>query len=112
MGAPAPFVSLMRLAPPMWSRLKALAHTLSYDYAVMGDTLAGKPLPAEPWSSVAQPTLVIDGGKSPAALRNAAKALAEVLPDAEHRTLEGQGHNVSMKALAPVLTDFFSEGSP
>jgi len=110
MGAPAVFVGLMRLAPPMWKRLKAVAHTLPYDYAIMGDTVTGKPLAADPWASVSAPTLVIDGGKSPASLRKAADALAEVVPGAQRRTLEGQSHNVSMKVLAPVLEAFFADG--
>jgi pimeloyl-ACP methyl ester carboxylesterase len=114
MGAPAFFVGLMRFAPPMWSRLKALAHTLPYDYAVMGDTVMGKPLAAEPWASVAAPTLVIDGGKSPAQLRQAAEAIADILPDARRQTLERQSHNVKMKVLAPVLAEFFAgrDGAP
>ena len=83
-----------------------MAHTLPYDYAVMDGTVAGKPLPSEPWASIATPTPVVDGGKSPASLRRAADALAARLPDAERRTLEGQSHNLSMKVLAPVLGDF------
>jgi hypothetical protein len=110
MGVPAIFVHLMRLAPPLWSRLKAVAHTLPYDYAVMGDTVTGQPLPIEPWASLEIPTVVLDGGKSPARLRAAADALADVVPDAERRTLEGQSHNVSMKVLAPVLEEFFTGG--
>jgi len=47
-----------------------------------------------------------DGGASPAWLRNAAQALADVLPNAKRRTLEGQTHNVDAKALAPVLEEF------
>jgi pimeloyl-ACP methyl ester carboxylesterase len=107
MGAPALFVNLMRLAPPMWSQLKAVAHTLPYDYAVMGDMVAGKPLPAQPFASIATPTLVIDGGKSPASLHAAADALGAGLRNGQRRTLKGQSHNVSMKVLAPVLEQFF-----
>jgi pimeloyl-ACP methyl ester carboxylesterase len=36
-GIPAMFVALMRLMPGVWSKLKAVAHTLPYDAAVMGD---------------------------------------------------------------------------
>jgi pimeloyl-ACP methyl ester carboxylesterase len=110
MGVPAFFVNLMRLAAPMWSRLKAVAHTLPYDYAVMGETVTGVPLPDEPSASITTPTLVIDGGKSPASLHKAADTLANVLPNARRRTLEGQSHNVSMKVLAPVLEEFFMNG--
>jgi pimeloyl-ACP methyl ester carboxylesterase len=108
MGAPARFVTLMRLARPLWSKLKAVAHTLPYDYAVMGETVRGRPLAAEPWASIATPTLVLDGGKSPISLHKAADALAALLPNARRRTLDGQSHNVSMKILAPALDEFFS----
>jgi pimeloyl-ACP methyl ester carboxylesterase len=106
MGAPAPFVALLRLARPIWSSLKAVAHTLPYDFAVMGDTVTGKPLAREPWASIATPTLVVAGSRSPASLRKASNALATVMPDAERLTLEGQSHNVSMKALAPAIAAF------
>jgi len=108
MGAPALMIGAMRLACPLWSRLKAVAHTLPYDNAVMGDTTRGEPLPAEPWASIGTPTLVIDGGKSPPTLHRGADALAEALPNAERRTLGGQSHNVSMPVLAPVLGGWFA----
>jgi pimeloyl-ACP methyl ester carboxylesterase len=111
MGIPPAIVTLMRLAP-FWSKLKAVAHTLPYDWAVLGDTMRGRPLSAGGWATVTAPALVIAGEKSPAQLRNAARALAEVLPNAEHRTLEGQSHNPSMKALAPVLEEFFAASRP
>jgi pimeloyl-ACP methyl ester carboxylesterase len=106
MGVPAIFVTLMRFTP-FWSKLKAVAHTLPYDWAVMGDTMAGRPLAAGEWASVRTPTLVLAGEKSDERLRLAAEALAAVLPDARHRLLGGQSHNVSMPALAPVLDEFF-----
>ena len=37
----------------------------------------------------------------------AAKATADALPTAEHRTLDGQTHDVAPEALAPVLVEFF-----
>jgi pimeloyl-ACP methyl ester carboxylesterase len=106
MGAPRVLVGGLRLARPIWRNLEAVAHTLPYDYAVMGDTVHGKPLDREPWASIATPTLVVDGGKSPAALRKASDELAERMPHAERHILNGQSHNVSMKMLAPVLEDF------
>ncbi|HET7855764.1 MAG TPA: alpha/beta hydrolase [Gaiellaceae bacterium] len=111
MGIPAPIVTLMRFTP-FWSKLKAVAHTLPYDTAVMGDTMAGKPLSAPEWASVTAPALVIAGEKSPTQLRQAAGALAAVLPNAEQHSLEGQSHNPSMPALAPVLKAFFANGWP
>jgi len=93
---------------PAWSKLKNVAHTLGYDAAVMGDGQRGRPLPAGRWASVTVPTLVADGGKSPAWMRHGVKALADALPNAQHRTLEGQTHLVKPEALAPVLVEFFA----
>ncbi|GAA4465544.1 alpha/beta fold hydrolase [Phytohabitans houttuyneae] len=109
MGAPAPAVLLMRLAP-FWRDLTAVAHTLPADHAVMGETLAGRPLDPQPWRDVPVPVLVIDGGKSPAGAGAAADALAGHLPHATRLTLPGQGHNVSMPALAAAIGDFAISG--
>jgi pimeloyl-ACP methyl ester carboxylesterase len=106
LGIPAPFVALMRLTP-RWKRMKAVAHTLPYDWAALGhDNMYGEPLRAEEWASVTVPTLVVSGANSPAALKNGSRALAEVLPNAELREIEGVGHDVRMDALAPVLAEF------
>jgi pimeloyl-ACP methyl ester carboxylesterase len=108
MGIPAPVVALMRLMP-MWKGLKATAHTLPYDWAALGKhTMYGAPLKAEEWASVTMPTLVVTGAKSPAVLQQGSRALADVLPNAELRTLEGVSHNLKMKKLAPVLAEFFT----
>jgi pimeloyl-ACP methyl ester carboxylesterase len=106
-GMPAEAVAPMRDAP-MWPSLEAVAHTIPYDARVMGDHMSGKPLPTDEWSSVTQPTLVMDGGESPAWIRHSARSLAEILPNAQHRTLEGQTHEVAPDVLAPTLTEFFS----
>ena len=105
-GLPRVFVAMMRLMPA-WSKLRAVAHTLPYDAAIVSDYRKGRPLPVEHWASATMPTLVAAGGKSPDWMRNAMSELAGVLPEAEHRTLEGQTHIVKAQALAPVLTEFF-----
>jgi pimeloyl-ACP methyl ester carboxylesterase len=105
-GIPAEFVAQMR-NDPMWPAMEALAHTLPYDGAIMGDNMAGKPLPAGRWASARVPTLAMDGGESPAWQRNAARAVADALPNAQYRTLEGQTHAVAAEAIAPVLVEFF-----
>ena len=106
---PAEMVAQMRNSPQWWSTMEALAHTLPYDGAVMGDTLHGSPLPLQRWASVTVPTLVMDGGASPDWARNAVQALVDVLPHAQRRTLPGQTHGVTPEALAPVLEEFFHE---
>jgi pimeloyl-ACP methyl ester carboxylesterase len=106
-GVPAIFIALMRITPA-WSKLKAVAHTLPYDAAIVSENQRGKRLRAEQWGSITVPTLVMGGGKSNAWTRNAVQAVVAALPNAKHRTLEGQNHNVAAKALAPVLTEFFA----
>ena len=103
---PAAFIVLMRFMPA-WSKLTAVAHTLPYDLAFVKDHQVGKPLPRSRWIGATMPTLVMDGGKSPAWLQNAARAVAEVLPNATHRTLPGQTHMISAKAHVPPLVEFF-----
>lgn len=111
-GMPGFLVALMRFMPG-WSKLTAIAHTLPYDFRVLGDTGSGKPLPRERWSSASMPILVMDGGKSPTWMRNAMRSLASVLPNAQYRTLEGQTHMLKAEAVAPVLCDFFlGEAAP
>ena len=109
-GMPAVFVWMMRLMPRTWANLKAMAPTIPYDIAVMGDTREGKPLPLDRWTSVTAPTLVMDGGKSPPHMRHAAAALVEVIPGAQHRTVDGVSHGavvMAPKRLAPALREFF-----
>jgi pimeloyl-ACP methyl ester carboxylesterase len=107
-GAPRIAIAAIRLTPP-WRKLKAVAHTLPYDFRVLGDTGAGKPLPTDRWATVNVPTLVMDGGKSPDYMRNATRALADVVPNARYRTLEGQTHMLKPQAVAPVLVEFFAD---
>jgi pimeloyl-ACP methyl ester carboxylesterase len=106
-GVPAIFLAFMPLMPA-WSKLKAVAHTLEYDAAVMGDTQDGRPLPAQAWNTATMPTLVVDGGNSPAWMRHANQSLSATLPSAQYRTLPGQTHMVKAEALAPALTEFFT----
>lgn len=114
-GVPGALLVLMRLARRMWAKLEALAHTLPYDYAVMGDTLSGRPLADTELAAVSLPTLVIDASKSPPRLRNATEALTELLPNAERRTLQRQSHAavvMAPKVIARVLTEFFQPAPP
>ncbi|TDV41718.1 alpha/beta fold hydrolase [Actinophytocola oryzae] len=92
---------------PAWKKLKGVAHTLPYDLALLEGLRQGKPLPQDRWTSATMPTLVADGGRSPAYMRNGAAAMASVLPNATHTTVPGQTHLVKAKALAPVLRGFF-----
>ena len=103
-GVPEPVVAGIR-AQPGWAMLEAIAPTLAYD----DELLAGGRVPRDLASTIAVPALVLTGGSSPHGLQQAAKATAEALPGAEHRTLDGQTHDVAPEALAPVLVEFFGE---
>ncbi|RSM96195.1 alpha/beta hydrolase [Nonomuraea sp. WAC 01424] len=104
---PAIVVAMMRFMPA-WGRLKAVAHTLPYDTALVAPYQRGEPYPEDEWAAVTVPALVIDGGKSPQWMRNSVGALAKALPGADYRTLDGQTHIVKPEALAPVLKEFFA----
>ncbi|SDU38317.1 alpha/beta fold hydrolase [Jiangella alkaliphila] len=106
-GVPGFVVAIMRYTK-VWKTLTGVAHTIPYDFRVLGDTGYGKPFPADRWSAVTQPALVMDGGKSPEYMRNSQRRLAEVLPNARYRTLPGQTHMVKAAAQVPVLTEYFS----
>jgi pimeloyl-ACP methyl ester carboxylesterase len=112
MGIPAVIPSLMSLWPPMWSKLKATAHTLPYEAALIDRYVRGRALDDEYWAPVATPTLILSGEKSPEKLRKGAVAIAAALPNAEHLPLAGVSHNVKMSVLAPVLMDFFGRARP
>jgi len=109
MGIPGIFITIMRLMPS-WSKSKSVAHTLPYDLMVMGDTQRGKPLPASRWVTATMPTLVLTGGKSEAFFHTGGDALAEVLPNAQHRILKDQHHGsvvMSPSVVASEITQFF-----
>lgn len=106
-GTPAIFTAVMPLTP-VWPKLKAVAHTLPYDFTILAGHHRGMPLSAAEWAPVRVPALVAAGGKSPAWMQGAMAALAGALPSAQHRTLPGQTHMVKRQVIAPVLTGFFA----
>jgi pimeloyl-ACP methyl ester carboxylesterase len=107
MGAPRIVIALMRILP-LWSKLTGVAHTLPYDMTILAPYQRGTALPADRWQNVTIPTLVMVGGKSPGWFQHSTQALADVLPNAQHRVVQRQTHNVKAKALAPALTEFFT----
>jgi pimeloyl-ACP methyl ester carboxylesterase len=103
-GVPEEMIAGMRHAP-MWSGMEAIAPTLAYDAAIMGDST----LPTDVVSSVKAPTLVLDGSDTGTWAASAAQALTAALPNAQRRTLEGQTHNVAWEVLAPEVREFFTD---
>jgi pimeloyl-ACP methyl ester carboxylesterase len=101
-GIPAAVAAQMRNAP-FRPALEKMAHTLVYESTIL------KSLPDGLLASVRVPTLVIDGEQSHEELRQAARLLAEALPEGRYRTLEGQGHDLVPAAVGPVLAEFFQK---
>lgn len=101
-GVPAPVVVMMRLMFWIWPKLKAVAHTLPYDAAVM----RGFQVPAGRLASIRVPVLAAHGSKTDPRLVQATRAVAEAIPGARLQALEGQTHNVRPDALAPMATTF------
>ena len=106
-GVPAAVLAVMPLMPP-WRKLKQVAPTLPYDLRILGDTGRGRPLDPARWAGVTAPAMVLDGGKSPTYMRNAAKAFAAALPQAGYRTLPGQTHMIKASVVGPAVREFLS----
>jgi pimeloyl-ACP methyl ester carboxylesterase len=102
-GIPQEVVAQMRHAP-FRPGLEAIAHTLAYDAAVIGD----RSLPAGLLAAVTVPALVITGDQSPPFLRDAADAAAAALPQGRLAVLPGQSHDLNADATAPVMAEFLS----
>jgi hypothetical protein len=107
-GMPDEMIEAMRQTP-RWQGLVALAPTLAYDSAVMGDLEHGGAVPKEVAARVARPGLVLVGGDSPPFMMEVSRRLADLLPEGSHRVLEGQGHVVAPEVLAPVVAEFLLE---
>lgn len=102
-GMPAEQVPAMH-QHPMWPMFESVAPTLAYDAAATGEDAS---IPTERAARVTVPALVMDGGASYPFMHVAAVALANAMPSGQHRTLEGQTHEVEAEALGPVLVEFF-----
>lgn len=90
---------------PMWPMWEGIAHTMAYDAAAVGEDAS---VPAARAASITVPTLVMDGELSYPFMHESALTLAKAIPNAQHRTLAGQTHEVSAEAIAPVLVEFFT----
>ena len=102
-GIPEEVVVQLRHAP-FRPGLEAIAHTLAYDAAIIGDLS----LPGGLLATITGPALVITGENSPPFLRNAARAAAAALPGGHLATLPGQTHDINPDATAPVMAAFLA----
>ncbi|MGD1220267.1 MULTISPECIES: alpha/beta fold hydrolase [Streptomyces] len=101
-GMPPEMIAGTRRSPA-WPDMEAIAPTLAYDDAALGDG----PVPTERLGAIGVPLLSVAGGASPEWMREAARTVADAAPDGTYRVLDGQTHMVDPQVLAPVLADFF-----
>jgi pimeloyl-ACP methyl ester carboxylesterase len=100
-------------AAPVWPALVALAPTLRYDAACLGDG----PPPADRLETVTQPVLLTTGSTTDPHSAGlpidffgaAADTAATHLPDGRRVTIEVAGHVPDPALLGPVLADFYRE---
>lgn len=113
-GVPPLMIPVMRLIPGVWKSLQATAHTLPWDFAQLGDTQSGGPLPSEVVEALGRiraRTLVLVGGKSPPWMHHATSRVADGIGGARLQVLPGQRHDVAPKAVAAALLPFLEEAS-
>jgi pimeloyl-ACP methyl ester carboxylesterase len=106
-GAPDEVIAQMK-ASPAWPGMVAMAPTLAYDNAVLGED---RSVPVAIAARIKAITLVMDGGASLGPMpfmRPTADKLGKVIPRARRQIVEGQGHDIGAKVLAPLLLKFFS----
>jgi pimeloyl-ACP methyl ester carboxylesterase len=106
-GAPDEAIANMKTSPA-WSSMVAMAPTIAYDNAVLGED---RTVPVGIAANVKAATLVMDGSASSGPMpfmRATADKLGQVIPGAQRQVIGGQAHDVSAKALAPILLKFFT----
>ena len=83
----------------------AVAPTMGYDLAVMGDADGGT-VPGDLVRAVGVPTLVLAGSESPEFFRSTAASVAGLLPSGELMVLDGVDHGAPAEAVAPTVAAF------
>jgi pimeloyl-ACP methyl ester carboxylesterase len=104
-GGPFFLPLMFRVMGKLWGQMKTIAPTLRYDARVMGGDFE---VPVAEFAKIRIPVLAAWGSKAAPAMSKANAAIAEAIPGAEHRILDGQTHNVSPEALRPEIVRFFA----
>ena len=100
-GMPEQAIAGMRQSPA-WQGMTAIAPTLAYDDAVLGDSR----VPTELVASITAPVLALAGGASPDMLRFGASEVAESARNGAFDVLAGQGHDADAAVLAAGIREF------
>ncbi|WP_378735174.1 alpha/beta fold hydrolase [Nocardia brasiliensis] len=88
--------------------MQAVASTMPYDLAIMGDSDTGGVIPLDLVRAVDVPVLVLLGDASPEFFRNTATRLTQLLPEARLTVLEGQDHGAPAEFVAPPVASFLA----
>jgi pimeloyl-ACP methyl ester carboxylesterase len=110
-GVPGFAIGMMRWMWWVWPKLRRVAHTLPHDFATLGETQSGGPLPDElraVLAAIRVPTLALAGGKSPPWMHHGVKTVASTVPGARFDVVPGSDHNVAAAAVAPLLLHAFA----
>ena len=99
-------------ASPFWPGMRALAPTLRYDAACLGDG----PPPAARLATIARPVLLTTGATVDPHMAGlpvdffgaAADAAAGLIPHAQRTVIEVAGHAPDPALLGPILADFYT----
>lgn len=86
-----------------WKIMEAVAPTLAYDYAVLGEGLS----PMQVAQLVTVPTLVMNGSEGLSFIHDAIEKITQALPNGQRKTIQGQTHEPTAEAIAPILSAFF-----
>lgn len=97
-GVPEEYLDEMA-SSPSWDRMIETAHTLVYDCTISDSTDSGV------LARVVAPSLVLDSEGSTNDLTGWAATVADQLPNATSRSLQGEWHTVPDDLLAPVIID-------
>lgn len=106
-GLPDEMIEGVRQSP-YWAAGEAMAPTLAYDAAVMGDG----DVPTDAFVRIGCPTLVLAGGASPEWFHESARAGAAAIPGAAYDVLPDQTHDVAADALAAAVHGFVAPRLP
>jgi pimeloyl-ACP methyl ester carboxylesterase len=102
-GMPESAIDAMAADPAML----ALAPTMPYDLAVMGDADGGR-VPTTLACAIQAPTLVLTGTASPPFFHAAAKTLTTLIPTATHQSLDAADHATPASQVAPAIVPFLT----
>lgn len=91
---------------PAWPGFAAVGGTIEHDYRIMAEATDGDRHPAR-WQQIGVPVLVVNGDSSFPFIDAGAAWVAAGVPGARRQILTGQGHDVSVEAIAPVIAEFF-----